>query len=384
MSLVSFLDQSSRAVLEAVPSSASLVELCRQVGGLFPTDVRDLVASLALDPISAEALTSYEVWGGELEVWSSILPLPHPLDYEWRFSTRGAYEICETLDRFASRAGLGLFAGPGLAEHLQDSTWAADAVLFEIREAPCRAISGLGIATECGDVLQMVSSYERRLGAVVADPPWYPAVTDRFIVAAASSLAPGGVMLLVAPGLNTRPGLGRERERITALASRHGLTHAETQVSAVEYEAPPFELAALRASGMPRFDPYWRRGDLMVFVRGESRTSSMETDVEQPSSDWQEVCVGPIRVRVRRGANSFSGTLESIVDGNVFPSVSSRHQLRDLPNVWTTSNMVFGTCDPDGLIDSLISRESVAQVDESDASRVVQADLDALRGLGLC
>lgn len=335
-----------------VDSAGSLDALCLELPGVFPTEVLRRLESLRRSgAISAETwqrLCSYDpVLIRRLEAASSVLPLPHPLDYEWRFTSRTAITLFE-LARHQSDQRIALLGTPSIAE------WAAQthqkgAVLFERRADACAAIDGFGgVAVNCIDLAEFRGS-AFKFDAVIADPPWYPAVTETFVHVAACLLREGGTLFLCGPGLGTRPDVGLERVHLAEFAHHYGLVLVEVAPGQLRYESPPFELAALGAAGVQGFRSDWRSADLLRFVKnGEPATFIANTD-DARSGEWTEVQHGRARIRIRMSTgwnNHTEMPLQPVVPGDVLDSVSRRDSRRAHVQVWTTTNAVYHTSDP--------------------------------------
>lgn len=387
------LDSVVRA-LGAQPPSASvdLTALVRLADGAFPTEVRQFVQELLTGKGRGQVVDYQPIARYALTCATSRLPLPHPLDYEWRFSDAGADAIAELLqvdDRSDPR--IALLGTPALAESIARRRPSEDVTLFEQRPEACDALRPL-LKVVCGDVADAVPGREGSFAAAVADPPWYPAVTAKFIAAAAALLCTDGRLLLCVPGASTRPGLGAEREKLVSHAVECGLAYEGIDAGAVEYESPPFELAALEAAGLPGFDPFWRRGDLMRFRRRDDAGPADDAVRRQPDATgaggWREVRAGQTRVRVDVSRSIGSHILGEVVPGDVLDSVSSRDVRRGLANVWTTTNRLFASSEPALLVAELTALSAATRLTRPAAPhaavvRLLATEADALARLGV-
>ena len=119
------------------------------------------------------------------------------------------------------------------------------------------------------------------------------------------------------PPLGTRPGVCAERDALLEQAYTYGLTLRSGQIWRAPVPSPPFERAAMRASGLLHFVPNdWRQGDSARF----ERTGSLA--VPRPAVRWRrwsERAIGGVRVRVDQPAQPLSEDprLRSVVDGDV-------------------------------------------------------------------
>ncbi|HJU19289.1 MAG TPA: hypothetical protein VJ770_22780 [Stellaceae bacterium] len=283
------------------------------------------------------------------------LPLPHPLDFEWRFSA----ETCETL--LARADGLSrrdwpvaLIGTPGLCAHLLEHgpigrpfsfLGENNVVTGALRHRALRGPAKISFLP-CG----AGSSLAGTADAVIIDPPWYADYIRPLFRMAALVCRVGGHILVSLPSEGVRPSAWADRERTLAFARRIGLRAVACEPRTLTYDTPFFEWNSLVAAGIRNLPLTWRRGDLLVFER-------MPAQVAPPgkqwvAAGWEESVVKGVRFRARlvtaapdRGA--IAAGLYPIVDGGVLPSVSRRDPRRASVDVWTSGNRVFRCGRPD-------------------------------------
>jgi hypothetical protein len=287
----------------------------------------------------------------------SLLPLPHPLDYEWRFtphSSRLLLDFAKELSKRSSRVLL--FATPGVAlEALADpidrsvtfigESNAVTRRLDELNDATGKPISirrcEAGVPAHSADI-------------VIVDPPWYPDFLRPMLAAAATACRTEGYVLFSAPLKGTRTNAVEDRKTICRFATRLGLEIAAEHGPVLTYETPFFERNALAAAGIRPLQA-WRRGELIMFrkVREHSRPAST-TNVRKER--WCQVEIGRMRLFVRHDpfANG-NHPLVSLVDGDVLPTVSRRDPRRRRAHVWTTGNRLFASDSPELVIAAAMS-----------------------------
>lgn len=342
---------------------ATFSGLLQRLPGVYPVEllasVDRLAGSRTIDPAAADSIRQQASANraGVVE-GRSLLPLPHPLDYEWRFTPDSSRSL---LDRAASltRAGddLLLFGTPGLAvEALTLPIGRRLAFLAESNSVTGRVIAlnhaiGAPISIAfCNNGLPRESGE-----AVLLDPPWYLDYVRPMLAAAAHACRPGGVVLISLPPDGARPSAVDDRRAVVAFAERLGLAMIEHLPLAIGYETPFFERNALAAAGISP-PPQWRRGDLVVFrkVRPSRRPPIASSSRRR---DWTEVGVGRMRLFIRGvgEARSEEASFASLIGGDVLPTVSRRDPRRQLANIWTSGNRIFRTNNAQLVLEAAIS-----------------------------
>lgn len=340
----------------------SFAALLHHLPGVYPTEVLAsldrLRARALIDPVTATNICRLAVDNGAALVEGrSLLPLPHPLDYEWRFTPDAARAL---LDRAAALTHPGddllLFGTPGLA---------ADALTLPIGRR-------IAFLAESNSVTDRIFALNRAIGeplaiafcsgglpresadGVLVDPPWYLDFVRPMLAAAAHACRPGGVVLISLPPDGARPSAKADREATIAFARRLGLALVEHAPLTIRYETPFFERNALRAAGICP-PPQWRRGDLIVFRK--ARASLRPPVSSSRRRDWTEVSIGRMRLFIRDAGEGRSDEthLVALVDGDILPTVSRRDERRGAANVWTSGNRIFHTDNPQLVLEAALS-----------------------------
>jgi len=265
------------------------------------------------------------------------LPLPHPLDAEWRFTDA-------TADSLLARALLATSDG--------------DAILLlgvpTVVVSAARSQADRRFVVRCednvvGDALKALVATDPRFiaepadgcSAAVVDPPWYPAIQDALLAQAAAACQTGAWIFAVAPSTGIRPNGEAERHAVLTAARVGGLDLDRQEPRAVTYRTPAFEIAAMQAAGLGVWLPDWRRGDLLVFRKREA--------VQPPATPSPvpafELTLQGVRLRLLPIPAPDSRGFTPLTEEEVFPSVSARAPLRERANLWTSSNRAF-VCDP--------------------------------------
>jgi hypothetical protein len=239
--------------------AASFAELLQRLPSIYPTEVLASLERLAQSGrVLAEISTRLRQDAGRPHAacspdGRSLLPLPHPLDYEWRFTP----DASRTLLNLASDltplgADVLLFGTPGLAlEALALPIDRRLALLAEDNVVTRRLIT-LNRAT--GSPLSIASCAaglpRESADAVLLDPPWYMDFIRPMLAAAAAACRHGGFLLLSMAPASTRPNAAEDRLATIRFAERLGLDLLEHRPLAIGYDTPFFEANALVMAGV--------------------------------------------------------------------------------------------------------------------------------------
>lgn len=336
--------------------------LLRRLPGVYPTELLAsldrLAAKCSINPALPAAVRhqakNCPASGAQ---GRTLLPLPHPLDFEWRFTADTSRALLNHAADLTRPGGdVLLFGTPGLAaEALTLPIGRRLALLAEPNSVTDRLFA-LNRTTGSPLTIAFCSGGLPRESAdvVLLDPPWYLDFVRPMLAAAAHACRPGGFVLISLPPNGARPTAEADRQAAIVLGKRLGLAFVEHKPLAIAYETPFFERNALRAAGIAT-PPQWRRGDLVVLQK--ERAPSLPAPSSQRNRLWTEVAVGRMRLFIRMGGSAAGRDVElvPIVAGDVLPSISRRDPRRLLANVWTSGNRMFRTGNPQLLLEAAIS-----------------------------
>lgn len=369
LSQTAFAGRADNLTKAAILDGATgFAELLRRLPGIYPTEVLASLDRLAsdksIDPAVAAVIRRQAAVNGAAVVEGrSLLPLPHPLDYEWRFTPDAARSLLNrTADLTRPGGDLLLFGTPGLAVEaltlpihrritfLAENNSVTDRV-FALNRAMGEPLS----IAFCSNGLPRESA-----DAVLLDPPWYLDFLRPMLAAAADACRPGGVVLISLPPDGARPSAEADRQAAILFARRLGLAVTEHSPLAIGYETPFFERNALAAAGVYP-PPQWRHGDLVVFRKACASTRQPPI-ASARRRDWAQVEIGRMRLFIRGGgkARADEAALISLIDGDILPTVSRRDPRRRPANVWTSGNRIFRTDNPQLVLEAAISCSSTA------------------------
>jgi hypothetical protein len=320
--------------------------------GVYPSVVREAILRLGRSgrlPIGALQSVVTEMTAKEPHRQEDFirlaLPMPHPLDFDWRYAAAANERLLEEYATLAKPPGrLAVVGAPSLVLEAFWRNPSLEAMALDSNRAIVRAIRRVCSRAQvihC-DVMRGKLPAFPEAAVVIADPPWYPEHLHSFLWAGCQMCELKGHALVSLPPLGTRPGIANERAEFLAFAEELGLRLIRLEKAALPYLSPPFEQNALRADGTAGVPVDWRRGDLAVFarVRAVRRPRPVAPPLEAP---WHEAEVRGVRVRMRpqSKAGFIDPRLASLVAGDILPSVSRRDPLRPAADVWTAGNRIF-------------------------------------------
>lgn len=382
------VDTWTLAAVRAGPISFD--DLVCHLPGVYPTDVRSALERLH----RRSAITDAQLDRAgrrqarpALSPPSTTLPVPHPLDFDWRFTPDAVDALVSACHRGAGATTHIVCVGaPSLHERFLASGGASMLLDANLEMVEALAAAGPGaicVRVGCDPLPGVVAD------AVMIDPPWYPEHVDLFLWAASRLCVDDGVVLLSFPPAGTRPGVADERERALRFAATVGLSLLDIRRGELAYRSPPFERIALAAAGLEDLPDDWRRGDLLVFGAATGRAPSVSPPT--PVLDdiaWRAVPAAPTRIKVRRPERRASSEpvrprLVTIVDGDVLPTVSRRDTRRAQVSVWTACNRVFACEDTWALAAIADARargdDAVAAVTDAVGRRLVEHEEKEVR-----
>lgn len=336
-------------------------ELLITLPGVYPVvlleTLRRLARAGALDAAGLARCEREAATCAKPVVTTCLLPLPHPLDFEWRFSKETSRALLEyTHDLMGANGEALLFGTPGLALECLDVDRGRVSFIGE-NNVVTRRLMRLRDATRHTLDIRLCTSgiVANSADVIVVDPPWYLDFVRPMLSAAAVSCREGGYLLVSLPPEGARSNGAAERERTLRFAERVGLRLETTHPLSLTYATPFFEANALAAHGI-HVPHDWRRGDLVLMRKvGAPRRSFSMASVRRDR--WVEVEIDRMRLFVRRegAGGDIAGMLRSLTPGDVLDAVSRRDPIRTRASVWTSGNRIFATDNPDAVIDAALA-----------------------------
>lgn len=373
-----FQEQVARWTRDAILDGVnSFDRLLTSLPGVYPSLVVHTIEKLqnelplnapVLQQILAEAATP---WNGPpiQDSISRFLPIPHPLDFEWRFCPNTLDYLRVEAERLSCPGhSIALIGTPTVLLDLDRSLGDRCFILLDKNRLTAERIAG-SLQRGQVKVFDAFTNDPPLINATVTfiDPPWYTPYFEVFLWSASKITCMGGTVLLSLPAVGTRPCIDEERICLLQRAEYFGFELVELRPAELGYLSPLFEQNALRAEGIIGCPPVWRFADLAVFVL----TSQKEVGRPQfrcRKNEWEEHMIKDVRIRVRTsrrssGINSpgLDPTLKSIVASDIMPSVSTRDPRRKMVHVWTSGNRVF-RCDSSEVLSILLEHRSCSSI----------------------
>ncbi len=332
---VSWEDRLDGWVDEGLTRAATFGDLVRALPGVTPDEALRSLARLRDDRADALAADARVDRAPRLIDQCGALPLPHPLDSEFRFDVPTARRLADVLLEVTAPGDEILLVGtPTVA--IEFARMRADRLVRFL--GPRDGVTAAVAAAFGGKGLALGGGAGGTAAAALVDPPWYARPFGDMLSACSRGCRAGAPAWVVLPPLGARPGAAEDRAAFVAMARRAGLAGTGGS-ELVWYRTPLFELAAMELQGLGRLAD-WRRGDLMSFV--VERPQEPSSPVHLPTVC--ELTLRGVRLRiVGNGSSAAPGPalLTAVGRAEVFSSVSSRAPGRERANLWTTGNRAF-------------------------------------------
>jgi hypothetical protein len=286
---------------------------------------------------------------------------PHPLDFEWRNSSKTLDYLNDLLVSLNSANEKILLLGmPSLFVSSYMKNLPQKITLVDKNRPLLNSIKKLinqsnGHTSINEDIFTLNPGTIGKHDTVFIDPPWYSEHFYQFIWFASQCLKVGGVLGISIPPVNTRPGIGKERMEWFNYCQDQGLFLDGLLSQKLEYVMPFFEFNAFRAAGIKDTFPFWRKGDFALFRKMEEREST-RPKLTLFINNWIEKDMDSVSFRIKKDkitSKSKVLSIEHVIKGDILPSVSSRDKRRDEVNIWTSGNRVFRVNNPQLFSDQL-------------------------------
>ena len=289
--------------------------------------------------------------------------IPHPLDYDWRFSYETALKLLDYATALSKPADtVALLGAPSLFNITAGDFSNRKIILLDKNAAKYIAqAKDPSTLYQCNLLRDDLPAIKAQV--VVVDPPWYLHQMRSFIWAATRIANVGGQMLMCLPAAGSKSGVIDEVNEALNWAERIGFQMHWIEKGALTYDSPLFERNALRAEGIRRIPSDWRRGDLALLSYKDK--VPVLRPLVLPEEEWVQVQIQGVEIRIRpqiQDGQFHDPVLIPIVGGrNVLPSISRGDPRRKMTDIWTQGNRIFACLGKNvllGILNSISSGES--------------------------
>ncbi len=311
--------------------------------------LNESVKALTLDIVKPDQQLYLKKYMGHYD----FLKMPHPLDFEWRNTTRSLNYLTELVTTTNQVNDAVLLMGmPTLYANIANKDIPQNVTLIEKNEPIVNALRRFSNHKSKVIPIDIFTARPQDIGkyySVFMDPPWYTEHFKQFIWLAAQSIRVGGFLVISIPPINTRPGIDKERLEWFSFCQQQGLCIENLFSEKLEYAMPFFEFNAYRAAGIKNILPFWRKGDVAIF-RKIAKLDTVRPPLVLKKNDWIEREIDTVRIRVNPQIHSKNPNdllqIESIVQNDILPTVSTRDPRKELANIWTSGNRIFSASNP--------------------------------------
>lgn len=279
-----------------------------------------------------------------------FLKTPHPLDFEWRNSTKSLHRLLNRLlqinnphDKILLLGMPTLFATaiqkdiPNKINLIERNKPIVQSLTKQITDKNRHNIYEVDIFKVDPDLIP-------NHFCVVMDPPWYTEHFKQFMWLAANRTELGGHVIISLPPINTRPNIPDERIEWFSYCNKLGLCLESLEPEQLQYSMPFFEFNALRAAGAVDVPPFWRNGDLAIF-RKVKKIEISRPPISIEEGNWVEKEYGSVRIRIKLSETLIDKSeiiqINHLISNDILPTVSSRDEKRKLANIMTSGNRIF-------------------------------------------
>jgi hypothetical protein len=360
--------------LTTVDSFSSLTASCE---GAFPAKIVEVLHHLSPKITAAsERLSEAARYERRRPFSDPRLPLPHPLDFEWRFSNASIDKLLNRMNEIAGVTDKLLFVcTPAAALRAFDLVNSRRLIYASRLDDP--VTESLKIA--CSERMEFVEVRDDLswigASAALVDPPWYDDIALPLVGQALQGLKQGGGVFVCIPdrlsGCSAAPMLSS----IVENSAPFGLNRAYLAPGKLRYETPYFEINTLHHLGLFSVHPQWRTGQVAFGRKTGASLGAYDFPVE---SKWREIGNGRgWRARFRQPARAQVSTCGAM-GFDVRKTISRTGGDVQLAEGWTVGNRVTSTASHISTIEfdhpAAATIRQIADVEHREAQRFIDQE----------
>jgi len=265
------------------------------------------------------------------------LPLPHPLDFDWRYDDDTAQALTVLLQSYSPVVAIG---APTVARLLE-------AVGADVTLVDRQPIQGVRrhIVSDASDF-----TTDDRYKAAIVDPPWYPAQLTSWTEASARAVGVGGTVFVSIWPHTTRPRAATEASQALNEFSRWA--HIQRNIATLRYAEPHFETIAREVGGEAELSRSPLEGEL---IRLDVQAVPPVISKKNAPAQWLRITIDDYQLAVRRRPDSGLTQIEPVFpqDGWRWRYVSARAPGIEQIDLWSSLGEVAKLGSSDQLITAL-------------------------------
>ena len=355
MDRTQFYDEIDKIILGLVKKQPDFYFLMKSKKGIHPIDIKLSLQRLYKKKKISAALfrkitISAKNKGKVVSEDDNLLPVPHLLDYDWRFSIEGIETMISLINRNNkyNNAVIAFIGTPSLFKMFFSKQETKNQYILIDKNADKHIQYIIRCTKNFSFKKYDIMTREPinvQADLVVMDPPWYLTYNKLFFQFAESMVKINGKIICVLPPKYTRKSIEDELQELEQFINDLGIEKEHYYKNVVTYNTPPFERNALRENGIYCMPKGWRTGDVLI-AKKVSKSTAIQSPIIISETGWEEINIGMVRYKLKTDFDleikSFNLSIESVFKNDIYPSVKrSRTKEEKTINVWTSGNRVF-------------------------------------------
>jgi len=356
-----YCEKIDEMVMEFVKNSTDFFMLVRNLKSVHPIEIQNSIYRLFENGLLSQSQfiqieSSAKTQTLEEDDSLKTLPVPHLVDFDWRFSREGIKWLVKKINTYIETAGVIVFIGSPLLYKHYCKNLTTNTEIYLIDFNADKHIKNETFGVNC-HIINCNIKYEFkgnikleeiRADIVVMDPPWYLEYYQRFFDICNTICKVDGRILGVFPPEMTRNSISDEKQQLSDYVRLLGFEDLVFEKHCIGYSTPPFEKNVLRVKNINNYPNNWRIGDFFITTRKfhcPINLSNSSVCFSSENTIWSETNLGKIRIKFKQKPidrdSIFDIKINSLYDGDIYPSVSRRFEGHKEINIWTCGNRVY-------------------------------------------